>query len=75
MQQKNALHKIGKKDGSICCRKCNRPLGEIAWLRKRNTGYFINNSKFFDNNKCILKNIYENFQEVLVMGKYLLYYA
>ncbi|CAF0777831.1 unnamed protein product [Rotaria sordida] len=68
MQQKAALQKIGKKNGLICCRKCNRELGELAWLKKRNTTYFINNREFFNNNECKLLNAYKNFQENLVMG-------
>ncbi|CAF3418186.1 unnamed protein product [Rotaria sp. Silwood1] len=69
MQQKAMLQKIGKKNGSICCRKCNRELGELAWLKKRNTIYFINNPEFFNNNECKLDSIYENFQENLIMGE------
>ncbi|CAF3960473.1 unnamed protein product, partial [Rotaria sp. Silwood2] len=68
MQQKTVLQKIGKKDGSICCRKCSRELGELAWLKKRNTIYFINNPEFFNKNECKLDSVYQNFQENLVMG-------
>jgi hypothetical protein len=71
MQQKAALQRIGKKDGSICCRKCARILGELAWLKRRNTNYFVNTLEFLNNNKCELKSVFTNFQENLVMGKYL----
>jgi hypothetical protein len=74
LQQRAALQKIGKKTGSICCRKCGRKLGKIEWLKKRNTAYFINNPEFFKDNKCQLDSIYKNFQEHLVMGKYLYHF-
>jgi hypothetical protein len=71
MEEKAKLRSIGKKNGCICCRKCNRELGELAWLKKRRTTYFINNQEFLNNNECVFKSIYENFQENLRLGKYL----
>ncbi|CAM2714477.1 unnamed protein product [Rotaria socialis] len=68
-QRKNMIQKIGKKDGSICCRKCNRELGELLWLKKRNTIYFINNAEFFNNNDCRLDSTYTNMYEHLLMGQ------
>ncbi|CAF1094008.1 unnamed protein product [Adineta steineri] len=69
IQQKLALRKIGKKTGFIRCRKCNRNLGALEWLKKRNTTYFINNPEFIDNNECRLRSEPERRLEILSMGK------
>lgn len=68
-QESEALRRIGKRDGSICCRKCSRELGELAWLKRRNTTYFINDRPFFERTDARLKNAPESFQEHLVIGK------
>ena len=70
LRQKDTLQKIGKKTGLICCRKCNRELGKLEWLRKRKTTYFINHQEFFNDKEYRLKKTYESFQENLAMGKY-----
>lgn len=67
-QRRSKLRKIGKKDGFVCCRKCSRKLGELAWLKKRNVCYFINNPEFFDTNKCKLESEYDIYQEIMVLG-------
>ena len=67
-KQRNVLKQVGRKDGAIHCRKCNAKLGELAWLKKRNTTYFINNAQFFTGTECKLDKTYTNFQENLVMG-------
>ncbi|UJR23748.1 hypothetical protein I4U23_026725 [Adineta vaga] len=67
-QQRNILRSVGKKEGSIHCRRCGRLLGQLAWLKKRNTTYFINNPEFFTTNDCRLDKTFTSFQENLVMG-------
>ena len=37
-----------KIEGKISCRSCDYYLGEISWLRKRNTSYFVRLQKFVD---------------------------
>lgn len=74
LQQRAVLQRIGKKTGSICCRTCNRELGRLEWLKRRNTIYFINNPQFLMNNDCQYDIKYKNFQENLIMGKYLCYF-
>jgi len=74
-QRKAVLHKIGKKTGLICCSQCSRELGKLEWLKKRNTVYFINNQEFLKTNECQLKDTYKNFQENLIMGKYLCHFC
>ncbi|CAF1008811.1 unnamed protein product [Adineta steineri] len=70
-QQKLAIKSIGKKTGIICCRKCDRVLGALEWLKRRKTAYIIINSEFIDNNNCKLDGQPAAFQEILVMGKVL----
>ena len=67
-QESEALRRIGKKDGSICCRKCSRELGELAWLKRRHTTYFINDRHFFERNDARLDSAPKSFQEHLVIG-------
>lgn len=62
------MRRIGKKQGEICCRRCNRKIGELEWLKRRNTTYFINHPTFFDQNETEINNKYFSFQENLVMG-------
>ena len=68
LQQKTRLQTVGLKTGSICCRKCNRKLGKLEWLKRRHTTYFINNPKFLADNDCRLDDVHEKFHENLVMG-------
>ena len=67
-KQRDVLRQVGRKDGAIHCRKCNAKLGELSWLKKRNTTYFINNAEFFAGKECKLNQTYTNFQENLIMG-------
>ncbi|CAF1210620.1 unnamed protein product, partial [Didymodactylos carnosus] len=50
--------------GIICCKKCNYELGEIAWLKRRNTAYFITNENFFKKT-IVSATPYTRVQEIL----------
>jgi len=73
LEQKDTLKTIGKKTGSIHCRTCDRELGKLEWLKKRNVIYFIDKAEFFATNDCQLNSKSKNFQENLVIGKCLYY--
>jgi hypothetical protein len=70
VEHKRKLLKIvGKKQGHVCCRTCNKKLGELAWLKRRKTVYFIDEPEFFKINECNTNSTFVSRMEILAMGK------
>lgn len=65
------LRNLGQRQGEICCRKCNRNLGLIQWLKKRKSVFFIHEPKFFDDNKIEIEPE-KSFQENMIIGNSIL---
>ncbi|CAF1503509.1 unnamed protein product, partial [Didymodactylos carnosus] len=66
----NEQRKNENVTGIICCKKCNHELGEIAWLKRRNTAYFITNENFFKKT-TVSATPFTRVQEILFKGTFL----
>ncbi|CAF1418770.1 unnamed protein product [Rotaria magnacalcarata] len=56
-------------DGKVSCRTCDYYLGEISWIRKRNSNYFVRQQQLAEHVEIELYSSAQMYKEIQVNGK------
>ncbi|CAF1084622.1 unnamed protein product [Didymodactylos carnosus] len=56
-------------NGEILCRSCSNFLGQLAWLKKRGTCYFVSHPRFLENIENVQKDKPKIIREISISGK------